>query len=101
MKHTKSMKHNPTTESRELFVYLTNNRELHHQAIEPTINSMRKKAQKGIYNSDRAIDAWYTVATMASNKYGKDYGYTFSVQDRYTVAVDLEEYYREDVGDNI
>lgn len=100
MKHTKSMTYNPTTESRELFVYVTNNSELHRQAIEPALNNLRKKAQKGSYDGNKAIDLWYSVATAGSTKYGKDFGYTFSVQDRYTVAVDLEEYYREDVEAN-
>ena len=97
MKHTKSMVYNETTESRELFLYATNDGNLYRQMITPIINNMRKKAQKGIYNSDKAVDAWYPVATAASNKYGKDYGYTFSVQDRYTAAVDMEEYYREEI----
>ena len=97
MKHTKSMIYNETTESRELFLYATNDGNLYRQMITPIINNMRKKAQKGIYNSDKAVDAWYPVATAASNKYGKDYGYTFSVHDRYTAAVDMEEYYREEI----
>ena len=97
MKYTKSMIYNETTESRELILYATNDGNLYRQMITPIINNMRKTAQKGIYNSDKAVDAWYPVATAASNKYGKDYGYTFSVQDRYTAAVDMEEYYREEI----
>ena len=97
MTHTKSMRYQATVESSELFGYATNNSELYRQAITPAITNLRKKAQKGIYDSEKAVDLWYAVATTASNQYGKDYGYTFSVQDRYTVAVDMEEYYREEV----
>lgn len=97
MKHTKSMTYHETTESRELFLYATNDGNLYRQMVTPIIDNMKKKAKKGIYNSDKAVDAWYTVATAASNKYFKDYGYKFSVQDRYTAAVDMEAYYREEI----
>lgn len=101
MKHTKSMTYNTTTESRELFLYATNDGNLYRQMITPIINNLRKKAQKGLYDGNKAIDAFYPVATMASNKYGKDYGYTFNVQDRYTVAVDMAKYYEEEVFYNL
>lgn len=97
MTHTKAMIYNETTESRELFMYATNNSELYRQAITPAINNLRKKAQRGIYDGEKAIDLWYTVATTASKKYGKDYGYTFSVTDRYTVAVDIKDYYEDEI----
>ena len=35
-------------------------------------------------------------ATEASKMYNKDFGYSFSVQDRFTAAVEMEEYYKED-----
>lgn len=101
MKHTKNMVHKATVESSELFGYATNNSELYRQMITPVINNLRKKAKKGVYDAEKAIDAWYPVATMASDKYGKDYGYTFSVQDRYTVAVDMRDYYEEEIFYNL
>lgn len=97
MKRTKSMTYHETTESRELFLYATNDGNLYRQMVTPIINNLRKKAAKGIYNSDKAVDAWYNVATAASAKYNKDYGYSFSVQDRFTAASDMEEYYREEI----
>lgn len=97
MKRTKSMTHNETTESRELFLCATNDGNLYRQMITPIINNLRKKAQKGEYDSNKAVDAWYSVATEASNKYGKNFGYKFSVQDRYTVAVEMEAYYKDEI----
>ena len=97
MKHTKSMTYNPTVESRELFLYATNDGNLYRQMITPIIANLRKKAKKGVYDGEKAVDAYYPVATKASDKYGKYYGYTFSVQDRFTVAVEMEEYYKEEV----
>lgn len=96
MKRTKNMKYKKTVESQELFLYTVNDAQLYRSCIIPAVESLRKKAKKGLYNSDKAVDLFYYVATNASNKYNKDFGYSFSVQDRFTCAVELEEYYRED-----
>lgn len=46
MRHTKSMVYKETTESRELFLYATNDGDLYRQIITPIINNMRKKLQR-------------------------------------------------------
>ena len=97
MKRTKNMTYENTTESRELFLYTTNNAELYKKMITSIIDSMKKKAEKGVYDKDKAVDAFYRVATEGSNRYYKDYGYRFSVGDRWTTAVDMEKYYREEI----
>ena len=97
MKRTKTMVYKPTVESRELTLYAINNGELYRRQIMPVINSLRKKAAKGTYDSDKAVDVWYYVACSASQMYNKDFGYRFSVTDRFTAAVDMEQYYRENV----
>ena len=96
MKHTKSMIYKPTTESHELFLYTTNDSFLYHHQTKYIIENLRKKAKKGIYDSEKAVDLYYNLANSASEKYFKNYGYKFNVSDRYTVAVELEEYYKED-----
>ena len=96
MKRTKSMIYNETVESRELFLYATNDGRLYDYMITPVINNLRKKAEKGTYDSEKAVDAYYRISCEASKRYDKDFGYSFSVQDRFTCAVDMEEYYRED-----
>ena len=85
-----------TVESRELFLYATNYGRLYTRMITPVIENLRKKAVKGSYDREKAIDAYYHVATEASKMYNKDFGYSFSVQDRFTAAVDMEKFYRED-----
>ncbi|MFR6539296.1 MAG: hypothetical protein ACLUPN_02345 [[Ruminococcus] torques] len=64
--------------------------------ITPIIENLRKKAIKGAYDKEKAVDAYYYIATEASKNYNKDFGYSFSVSDRFSAAVDMEEYYRED-----
>ena len=97
MKRTKSMIYNPTTESRELFLYATNDSNLYFSAIVPTIESLRKKYKKGVYDHEKSVDAFYYIATRASEKYGIDYGYKFNVQDRFSCAVEMVEYYEENI----
>ena len=98
MKRTKNMIYNPTTESRELFLYAVNDGNLYRGMTVGTIKSLGKKYHKGAYDKEKAVDAWYYVATEASNRYFKEFGYRFSVADRFTCAVELEEYYSEDLG---
>ena len=97
MKRTRTMIYKPTQESRELMLYAINNGELYRRQITPVINSLRKKAAKGTYDNDKAVDAWYYVACSASQMYNKDFGYSFTVTDRFTAAVELEKYFKEDV----
>jgi hypothetical protein len=95
MKRTKNMIYKETTESRELFLYATNNGELYRRSISPIIENMKKKVKKGVYDSEKAVDAFYNVATLASDFYNRDFGYKFSVSDRFTVAVDMVKLYEE------
>lgn len=90
------MKYQETTESRELFLFTTNDGTLYRRMIKPVIENLRKKAAKGTYDNEKAVDIYYYVACEASKMYDKYYGYSFSVGDRFTVAVEMERYYKED-----
>ena len=96
MKRTASMKYNETTESRELLLYATNCGDLYRQMIAPAIENLRKKAVKGKYDADKAVDLYYYIATEASKRYNREFGYSFGVADRFTAAADMEAYYRDD-----
>lgn len=96
MKRTKSMIYKKTEESRELLLYATNDGNLYHKMILPVIENLRKKAKRGTYDSEKAVDAYYRIACEASKMYNRDFGYSFNVQDRFSCAVDMEEYYRDD-----
>ena len=101
MRHTKSMVYKETEESRELFLYAINDGDLYRRMTTPIINNLRKKAVKNIYDKTKAIDAFYHVATEASNHYFRDFGYKFNVQARYTVACDMANYYEEEIFYNL
>ena len=97
MRHTKNMVYKPTEESRELFLCATNNSKLYRRMTEHVLDSLEKKIKKGIYDREKAVDAWYYVATAASDQYHKDFGYKFTVTERYTAAVEMAEYYEEQI----
>lgn len=101
MKRTKSMVYRETDESRELFLYSVNDGATYNRVIIPTLESLKKHCKRGDYDTQRAIDSWYRVATIESNEYKKDFGYSFSVGDRFTVAVELEKYYRGEIFESI
>lgn len=106
MKRTSSMTYHETDESRELELYTTNNGDLYRQMITPIINNLRKKYQRGTYDAGKAVDLWYNVATEGAKRYNKEFGSDsqwnrlFNVRCRYTVAVNLESYYKEEVEYN-
>lgn len=97
MKRTESMIYRPTDESRELVLYTVNDGAIYHSRIIPAIANLHKKYLKGIYNADLAADLFYYIATAASDSYNKEFGYKFSVTDRFTAAVDLAAYYADDI----
>lgn len=97
MKHTKNMYYKDSTEAYELFLYATNTGSLYFSRVIPAINNLHNKYSKGIYNTDKAIDMYYYIATAANDLYKKEFGYSFTVTERYTAAVEMEKYYKEDV----
>ena len=97
MKRTKNMIYRPSESAYELYLYATNDGDLYRQMVSPIIDNLKKKHAKGIYDKVKAIDAFYHVATEASNHYFRDFGYKFSVTDRFTVACDMVDYYEDEV----
>ena len=98
MKRTKSMIYTPSIEARELLLVATNDEErLYNSMIVPIVRNLAKKMRKGIFNADKAIDAFFPVADAASKQYNKDYGYLFTVTERFTAAADMVDYYMENI----
>jgi len=96
MKRTSSMVYTPSHESRELLLYCENTAQLYPR-LQAIINALKKKAQKNQYDSNKAVDAYYNITTTASDMYYRAFGGKFTVQQRFTAAVDLERNLREQV----
>ena len=100
MKKTSSMIYKPDEVSEDLYLYTVNTGSLYRRTSRPIIENLARKLNKGAYDPERAIDAWYSVATEAAAMYNKELpARNFSVTTRYTVAVELESHYREEVED--
>lgn len=96
MKRTSSVVYRETIESRELHLYGVNN-DIVYRHFKEVSKNLKKKIEKGTYDSDKAIDAFYHVANTASKEYEREFGYGFSVQDRFTCACDLKDDFEEEV----
>lgn len=60
-----------------------------------------QKAVKDIYDSEKAVEAWYYVAEAEAKVYARDFGYKFTVTEKWTAAIDLEEAYRDEVFEEV
>ena len=96
MKRTKNMIVKETVESRELELYAVNTKRVYNWSV-AVVRNLAKKYRKGVFDREKAIDAFYPVATFASDLYGKEFGYRFSVQDRFTASDYLVSYYMENI----
>ena len=92
MKRTKNMVYAPNDESEELVLFAPNESDV-YEYMKVVANSLKRHAKN--YDPDKAVDSWYRVATMASDKYNKWFGYRFTVTERFTAAVEFEEEWRE------
>ena len=106
MKRTKNMIYKPSIESRELALYATNTARLYDYYIVPVVRNLAKKMAKGIFDADKAIDAFYPIACEAAKMYCKEFArledapHVFSVSDRFTVARDVLDEYMENIENN-
>ena len=97
MKKTKNMYINNTTESRELSLFIENNADLYTNYIVPICKNLNRYFKRGNYSREKAINAFYPVATAGARLYSKtfadlrDFQYIFNVTARYTTAAELEK----------
>lgn len=103
MKRTKSMIYSPSTESRELTLYATNDGRLYDYRIVPVVRNLAKKFAKGTFDADKAIDAFYPVATEAARMYCLEFArledapQIFDVTARFTAGADMLDYYMKNI----
>ena len=84
-----------TEEARELYAYADGHSRIYEDYIMPAIKNLNKKVKKGVYDSKKAIILFYYVAIDAAKMYRTEFGYWFSVNDRWNCAIQLRNYYEE------
>lgn len=106
MKHTKNMIIKESIESNELALYAANERDIYFARVVPVVKNLAKYYKRGNFNADRAIDAFYPVATAAANKYCRVFAnienmpHVFNVTTRYTAAAALLNRFMDNIIKN-
>lgn len=98
MNRTRNMIYKPSVEAHELYLCVINNGDA-YPMIQSIIKTLAKKLKKGIYDKEKAVEAYYHAACEESERYHKNFGYRFTVTERWTCAVDMEEFYYDEVVD--
>jgi hypothetical protein len=95
MKKTRNMYFKESVESRELELYARNNYKtyMHFKSV---VENLNKKIIKDVYDYEKSITAFYYVINTANKSYIHDFGYSFDVQARYTVAVLYAKQFKHD-----
>lgn len=90
---------NESANSKELALYIQNDGAMYRQMITPTITNHAKKVAKGVYDPEKALISWRSIADEGAKKYVKEFGMEggFSVADRNDVAKQLRDYYEDEV----
>ena len=89
-----------TVESKELALF-TENEEIFNRWIIDIVRNLAKKYNKGIFDNDKAIDAFYPVACKGSELYNKNFGYSFTVTERFSAAADMVSFYMDNIINNV
>lgn len=90
-------------DAEELALYIKNTSELYHGITHSVIENLKKKARKGVYDKERAVDAWMYVADAGAKMYDKELGSgrgsmtLFTKDERRKAAEELARYYEENV----
>lgn len=94
-------------EAEELALYIENTSELYHGITHSVIENLKKKARKGEYDKNRAVDAWMYVADAGARMYDKELGSgrgsmtLFTKDERRKAAEKLARYYEDNVLEGI
>ncbi len=92
----------------ELVMHADNHAQLHHGSHMPIINNLKKKAKKGVYDSEKAKKLWGYHADRAAQSYHKEYGdkatpwhKMFTTDDRKQAAAHWEKHHRDELNESV
>ena len=93
-----------TAESSELAIYIINTGRIYNGMTTGIIKKLAKKYEKGTFETEKALKAFYNLATEGAKMYARefsnanDWKFIFSVSDRKLTACELLEYYFENIN---
>jgi hypothetical protein len=87
-----------TENAKELVAFLESDEYLYEQCLLRNCERMRKKQEKGVFDREKALTGWYSVAMWGAKEYvrrmgplGIKYYEIFSVEDRKQAALCMQE----------
>lgn len=90
---------------KELYLYATNSAPLYYAAIQPTLENLAKKVERGVFDREKAIISFMKIVTIAAKSYYKEFCSPdiswykiFNVPTRRTVAEEMLNNYSEELG---
>lgn len=102
-----TLNYKETEESRELFFYTYSDGRIYARLTIPVVKNLAKKYAKGTFETEKAIKAFYNLATEGAKAYAREFANVeemnkiFTVADRKSTACALLEYYWENInGEN-
>lgn len=89
-------------QSRDLTLIICNDGDIYRQSIKPTIANLQKKIKKQNFEPIQAVQAFYNIVLSAlkNPRFNRYYTYNIqmvSVPTRYDTAVQLLEYFKEEI----
>lgn len=98
----KAQQNADTHQSRDLYLIISNDRNIYNQSITPTIANLRRKAQKGNFDEVQAIQAFYNIvySALKNPSFYRYYSYNIqmvSVATRYDTAKQLLEFFIDEI----
>ena len=89
-------------QGRDLFLIISNDGNTYRQSIKPTIENLKKKVNKGIFDEVQAVQSFYNIVLSALKNPMFNRYYTYNLQmvnvpTRYAVAVELLEFFIDEI----
>ena len=103
MKHTKNTVIRESIESRELYLYAVNTRDIYFKYVIPAVKNLAKYYKRGTFDAAKAVDAFFPAACAAAKLYCREFArledapHVFDVTARYTVAANMLSRYMENI----
>lgn len=100
------LNYKPTESSTELTLYIRTTGRIYKRYTTPIILNLAKKYTKGIFETEKALKAFYNLANEGAKAYAKEFAdaewkITFSVADKKLCAMELLDTYYENInGEN-
>ena len=83
--------------AKDLQVFIENDEQLYRSLFVPTMEHLKRKMNRGVYDHRKATKSWRSLVDAAVKSYWWDKNKTFNATTRQHVAQSLADEYREEL----